>query len=911
MEPVGRDRELETVSWFLDGLESTRILLLAGEAGIGKTTLWRATVERARRCGYRILACTAAMAETQLSFTGLRDLLGEAFDDVAGELPSPQRQALAVTLLREEPAGGPPDPGSVGVAFVAALRGLAARDRLLLAADDVQWLDAPSAGAIAYALRRLDRERVAVLLSHRADAETSPPRVLDRLPRDVRTCTIGPLSVGALGRVLHDRLDVTFPRPTLHRLHDAAGGNPFYALELARALESRPLRADEPLPVPATLDALLRDRLAALPSATVEHLVLIAAAGNEAHGLIRAALGRDSWEHLQPALDAGILQSESTLPAFTHPLFAAVVYERAGIDARRRVHAALADAADDLETRARHLALARSGPDAEVAQALEVAAGQAGRRGAGEAVTELLDRAVAITPPDDRSARVRRLAAAAEALGASGEVERARALAREAVATAAPGHERAEALLALANVGYGDVRSCEAALAEAGDDYRSRARIQLVMAEARHANDAAGALRDARRAADDAAQAGDPTLESRTLCWVGRLEGLLNDGDPFVTLGRAAALQAGEADLRGGQMAEFHTAYVHLIRDELEHAREGFVHQLRRAEERGDLWQQVHVQGQLGRLEWRAGNWDEAAAYMQEAVETWSASGDDENRNTMLWAQALVPVHRGDLDVARDVFERATGPAPDATNRARDLWIQGHIALCEGEVAGALAKLEAAAALFERIGLREPGLRLFASDLIDARLAAERLADARTEAEMLLARGLELDRPRALAIGRRGIGLVTFAEGELDQALAALEQSLAEHERLPVPFERARTLLALGSVQRRARRRRAARETLQRGLAIFEDLGARLWAEKARAELARIGGRVAETELTTAEDRVARLVAEGKTNREVAAALVVSVHTVEAALTHVYRKLGVRSRTELTRRYTDRVATKD
>jgi DNA-binding CsgD family transcriptional regulator len=170
--------------------------------------------------------------------------------------------------------------------------------------------------------------------------------------------------------------------------------------------------------------------------------------------------------------------------------------------------------------------------------------------------------------------------------------------------------------------------------------------------------------------------------------------------------------------------------------------------------------------------------------------------------------------------------------------------------------------------------------------------------------ERLEGRGRAVDRPWALATAARCRGLIAAARRDLEAAIRESERALAEHSRLPVPFERARTLLALGQVQRRAKRKRAAREALEAARAVFEELGAPLWIERARGELARIGGRPASgSELTPSEARIAALVAEGRTNKEAAAELFVTVNTVETTLRHVYAKLGVRSRAELARRF--------
>jgi DNA-binding CsgD family transcriptional regulator len=217
--------------------------------------------------------------------------------------------------------------------------------------------------------------------------------------------------------------------------------------------------------------------------------------------------------------------------------------------------------------------------------------------------------------------------------------------------------------------------------------------------------------------------------------------------------------------------------------------------------------------------------------------------------------------------------------------------------------AEALAHLGALDELQQRMGMEEPGIAVYHGDEIEALVETGDLERAETRVSDLERRGRELGRARALAVSARGRGLVLSARGDSDGATAAFEEALAHHERLPVPFERARTLLAYGRVLRRAKRRGAARDALAEAQAVFDELGAKLWAERTRAESARIGGRTgAGSALTPAEQQVAVHVAEGKTNKEVAAALFITVHTVERHLSHVYAKLGIRSRTELAAR---------
>jgi DNA-binding CsgD family transcriptional regulator len=203
-------------------------------------------------------------------------------------------------------------------------------------------------------------------------------------------------------------------------------------------------------------------------------------------------------------------------------------------------------------------------------------------------------------------------------------------------------------------------------------------------------------------------------------------------------------------------------------------------------------------------------------------------------------------------------------------------------------------------------GANRAGATHWVGDLVEALVELERFQEAEALTTQLAERGTALERNWALAVAGRCRGLLAAATGDLDAALAALEEAAVRHESVPVPFDRARTLLALGVVRRRARRRKAAREALEQACHELERLGATPWLERARAELARLGGRPpSDGELTPSESKVAALVARGRTNREVAAELVLSEKTVESHLSHVYRKLGLRSRAELAHRYAD------
>ena len=396
---IGRDDELAAIEEQLEASDSALpILVFRGEAGIGKTALWQATIEQARKRGYRVLTSAPTEAERELSFAALRDLVGGSFDDVADELPAPQRRALAIVLLREEPSGDPPDQGVIAVALLAALRVLATRSPVLLAVDDVQWLDAASSASLAYAIRRLDGPTLVVLSHRTGGGEPEVVLGLDRLSPDrVRIFRVGALSVGAVSRLLHDRLGVTYPRPTLRRLHEVAGGNPFFALEAAASLGERP-PAPGTFPVPTTLRELVRARLVALPAPTRRALLVVSALARPTVEIVAAALGADPLPLLEPAFRERVVLADGDQLRFVHPLFGASVHELATSADRREVHRVLAELVADPEERARHLALGTVERDGDVADAVEAGAVAAFGRGAPGAAAELAAQAFRLTP---------------------------------------------------------------------------------------------------------------------------------------------------------------------------------------------------------------------------------------------------------------------------------------------------------------------------------------------------------------------------------------------------------------------------------------------------------------------------------------------------------------------------------
>jgi DNA-binding CsgD family transcriptional regulator len=921
---VGREEEFAAIADFLDSADGA--LLLEGDAGIGKTVLWRRALEQAARHGSRVLACSASQSEAQLTFSALRDLLDTPFSEVAAALPEPQRRALAVALVRADPEHERSPSGATAVAFVSALTELAAARPVVVAVDDVQWLDRASALLLEFAAPRLRDERVRLVLTARADADAAPPLGLDRaLGEQLRRLRVGPLSVGALRRILEERLGLNLPRPTLVRLVETAGGNPFFALELARALQRRGGQTGPgaPLPVPRTLHELVRERLVALPPTTREALLLVASLSDASVAAVEAALGEDVWTSLRPALDAQVLELAEEAVRFAHPLLRSAVEAEADPRQRPRIHRLLSAVVDDPEQRARHLALAAAGPDADVADAVAEAARRARARGAPAAAGELGEYAVRLTPAADRSSAQRRMLAAAAYHFEAGDAARARDLLERAAASAPSGRLRAEALARLgrANAFMADhraaIRAYRSAIdeQEAARDIRAEAERGVAVALMRMLTDLPAAARHARAATALAERAGDHDALPEYLGTVALIEGLRGDGQAFQLMRRAERL-AGPAPTTG-----FHASYfLHALRgadfmfgallaltDQLPEALARLERARRTALDLGDESSLPLILRYLAQVQWLIGSWEEAGRLAIEGEELAVQTGQPAQLAVCTGMRSLVHAHAGEVEQARDAAAAALRLADTTRAGFAELLARhalgalalslGDAAACERELGPLLARMRAA-------GLGEPAMLRFVADELEALLMLGRADEAAVVLAWLEKRADRLNRPSALASCARCHALVHAAWGAHADAIAAGEAALAHHDRAQIPFERARTLLVLGRLRRLAKRKREAREALEDAIATFARLGARLWLDQAHAELARISGRShSRLELTASERRVAALAAVGKTNREIATELYVTPKTVEFHLRNVYGKLGVRSRIELARSY--------
>jgi DNA-binding CsgD family transcriptional regulator len=896
---VGRDQELASVGAFVDGAGAgPAALVLEGEPGIGKSTLWLAGVERARERGSRILFSRLAETERGLAHAGLGDLFEGALNDVLPRLSAPRRRALEAALLLEDATTEAVDPRALALAVRDALQVLAEQGPLVVAIDDLQWLDAASTDALAFALRRLDESRALLLLARRR-ADGAQPSEIERALAEgsVRLLRLRPLSVGALHVLLRDRVHRAFARQTLLRIHERSGGNPFYALELARALGSE-VDLTQALPVPQTLEGLVRARLTGLPAATREALALAAAFGAPSASLLERA-GVDP-RALDPAVAANVIENENGALRFSHPLLSSVLYADLAGD-RQRVHRRIADTVDDPLVRARHLALATDGADREVAAVLDEAARTASGRGAAALAAELAEQALRLTPLGGGDERRRRALTAARAHQAAGEWTRARTIATDLLAETEIDTLRPQALLLLAELERDD-RSI-VLLEEALHEARSRPALQSAI----HCRlawlkrlDGLGHARAALELADDVdddALRGRARAVQAVLSW---FSGETDAPDDLPTRARDfATAVGGEHLVREATQAIVNTLAPSSKRDD---ARALFEHEYQQWRER-DEPRAAHASWGLAWVEFWAGRWELAAEHAARAHDISIQYGLEMPQDHL--PIAVIAVHRGQFELAREHSQRALDLAKEEFGRRlpQHCAVLGLVALSNADMSAADDWLDQADRYAASVGWNEPSIRWWTGDRVELLLELGRIDHAVRVLDVWEADAVRVAREWVLAHVMRCRGLVAAAGGEVDEALDFLARAVIEHETVGDPFGRGRALLALGIVRRRIRKKRPAREAIEAALEAFDTIGASGWAAKARTELGRFSGRTREEGLTAAERRVATLVAEGRTNREVAAALFLGERTVASHLNHIYAKLGIRSRTELALRF--------
>ncbi len=900
MELVGRRNELGGIDRALARACSGRrtLLGLRGSAGIGKSALAQVLRDRARERGARVVPVTVTEAETYIGWAGVATVVHGLRDFV----PSVSEHQREVLLAIGAAAAAPPiEPLAVAAALAELLRSAAARQPLVLLLDDVHWLDATSAGALSFAIRIVDEAALLVAVAYRPE-----PMAFD-LQRTVDQddlITVEPRELSVAGvRELIAAHQVELGRVDLVHLHQVTGGNPMHVVEAARALQhgaslhdalSSGSLADL---VDESLTRFAADRLpvlnaaALMPSPTIARLERVHPAAE-----VRSALAAAE------AADLIHVEGEDSI-VFRHPLVRAGLARRMGTLERRETHRRLAELADDSDVRAAHLAESAVAPDASAATELETAAASAGSRGMRIEAARLARRAFELTDPSDVTTQMQRRLFAADAALAGGDPRRALELLLPVVGELPPGDTLHDALLTvLVSVSVSEgIERCvpwaQRLLAAAPADHPRRSRAHTILAQTMLYCDVPGAVRTAIEAEATARRLGNPRAideaESTRLV----AEAML--GEPVdVEVIRSKALAAIE---RGRHVVPASFGELVVWTDQLDVAEPLYEQAVRLYEASGEVHSLLDSLTQLAGVRMRLGDLENARAIIERSLALAIAADYPTDAALRLGELAVVDALTANPYIpVLDAIDRRKARL-SATDHMQLNATMGYAELVGGRPERAADALRAAHERAEQIGFRGLGALPYHANLVEALMAIDARDEAATVVAWIADRAAHSGRPRGGAESARAEALLLAGSGDLAGAAAAAERSLEAHRSLTLPIERARVLLLAGAIARRAKRRGPARLMLDEAHRLFGEHGAIALQRRAAAEMNRLGGNRG-SELSATEARVAELVVGGRTNDEIAAVLFVSRRTVESNLTRIYRKLGVRSRTELAAR---------
>ena len=904
---LGRERERAMIDALLlearTGISGTLVIL--GEAGIGKSALIDETADAAS--DMLVLRSRGLESESELPFSALADLVHPLLDRLS-VIPFPQRDALSAALALEA-STGPVDRFAVNAGTLSLLATAAAEGGPLLAiVDDAQWIDTGSAEAIWFAARRLEQDATALLVAIREgegraiDTDGFPTLRLEGLDRAAARALLA--SAG------HLTADVQ------ERIMDLAQGNPLALLELQSQLSDTERSGDAPLsdPLPPSphLVEVFRRRMEASDPAT-RRALLVAAASSGDIGVVLTAMKTAGLPAtaLEAAEDQGLIEVSAGHLSFRHPLLRSTIYHAASAPDRRAAHQALAESfVEDEEERAWHLAAAAVVPNEAAAAALERAGESARRRGAPAVAAHTFALAAHLSPdPSDRSARVIAAATAGQLAGRPAAairlLDEAYEQERDPLRRTQIGHLRARVSMWLG-------RPLDAYTAMVAE---GRAQIpldpvmaSLTLSEACLPCFTAGryedALATAREAFAVAVPLGGPPALIATLALAGALELTGDEVEADGLFGHCRPLVEQASDL--ASIERVHTlARALMYRDDFVGAR-SLLHPLiaeaRRVSAVGLL---PFPLTSLAELDFRTGHWRLAYAEATEAVELAHETGQAMDIGLLTLALIEAGLDRADdcrthvVEGRRLMFATGNEGLIPWAGKAIGLLDLGH-----GMADEAAVELEAVAVFCSDRGLRAVGAAQWEGDLVEALILTGRTEEATRRLDAFRDRASGSAHPGAQAVASRCSAMIAAPKAWEDH----FREAIGFHDRSGVPFERARTLLAFGERMRREHRRREGEQPLREALAIFDMLGAVAWAHRTREELRAAGSRMVPApapgglrELTPQELQIGLLVADGATNHEVAAALFLSEKTVEMHLTNAYRKLAVRSRTELAR----------
>ncbi len=878
MSLLGRDDELAALQRVLDAARSgtAGLLVLTGPAGIGKTTLLDAAWHVAS--GFDRTRIAGLEAEAALAWAGVASLL----------LAWPDCDGPEAALLRDVVGGARRSSVAVGSALHAAIIGRSEAKPVLLVIDDAQWLDPPSAEALAFAAQRFAADRVAVLVAQRPDPASRFARAsgfaLDGLER-------------AQCRALV-RSRWSLPADVVERCIDLTGGNPLALLHVCASLtpdQRSGQRAVEAVgPLPERLREVFGAELDALPAATLRALAVIAA-GGDGDGLADAFGAADAASaDLLAAEAAGIVTLDGRA-RFTHPLWSSAVLEHVPGPVRRRVHDALADHTRDPDRAALHRAAGADRADEAVARELDALAQRSVARGVPALAARAFRDAAQLS--ETAAARHVREVAAAQAFWHASMPGVAIGLLDRTIRELGDERARAEAVLLRNQIGSFTVDARGAALALRAEADRVRGRLpDLEFALLAAATPAALLAADAGLGREVSARAlevaGDAARRAVAQALRGYAAVHLGDGsEPAAVRAMEEFAAAERVDVAEDQIELVQIGgYVLLVRERWDDAERALRAVIAASARRGQASVEAFSHALLAELEFRRGRWLDALT--GATIDIALTESRVESRATLGHAVAAhVLAHLGDA-------EQCAMRASFALRSAEQLGLWsvaafarsalGASALAQGDPAGAAAHLGGIWEIRRRGGVAEAGVVWYHGDFIEALIAEGRRSEAAEIVAEVAANAKATRGAWAGAVAARGAALL----GD-----ASASEAIAAAGALAAPFEVARTRLALAE-HKRCDARAAG---IDAALATFERLGARPWAARARSVLGAAGDSAPSLaqQLTDAELRVAMLVGRGATNAAASEQLVLSVRTVDAHLRSIFRKLGIRSRSEL------------
>jgi DNA-binding CsgD family transcriptional regulator len=898
----GRDDERARIGALLDAARSSRsgVLVVRGEPGIGKTALLEDARERAT--DMHVLVARGIESESELPFAGLHQLVRPALDRVE-HLPGPQAHALRAALGLAERAGE--DRFLTSVACLTLLADLADRRPVVCLVDDAQWLDAPSADALLFVARRLDAEGIVMLFGARDGDE----RHFDSgaLP----ALHLSGLDAEAAATVVARHADTELSPAVRELLVEQADGNALALVELPTALTAAQLAGEHALPdvLPLSRDVerLFLERVRRLSEPT-QRLLLVAAADDTGSvtTIVQAAeaLGADG-SALAAAEQSGLVAVRGSRLELRHPLVRSAVYQGSAWTERRAAHLALADAlgAEEADRRAWHRAAALES-DEDVLRQLDDAAKRASARGGHAAAARAYERAAALT--SDPPARGRRLVAAAVAASMAGRNDYAVALAEQAAPVIDDPLGRAEAarVRGLAELYRGTpakgLRIFLAGARELPDGETEKALEMLVHAaeSASLAGDPEG-MRDVSGAASKLS-VGDDERARFLFHFVSGL-GPFSEGDPAGAplLERAVVLGESAEDAQRVFWASAAAAFM----GDLERGSVLAVRAAALARRRGEVALVAQALGSCAAYLLVDNRLAQAAADAEEAVRLGREIGAENLTGLPLGVLAMVAAIRGREDLARELADEGAGlarPRGLALPAAFAVWALANIELARGRWAQALEHYDALSDV--RPGFGHPLAAILT--VPDRMETLVRLGRADEAIEALPAFEAWATHAGASAKSRLASCRALVANG--DEATEHFEDAVRRADATR-PFDLARIRLLYGEHLRRERRRVDAREHLRAAIEAFEGFDAVVWAGRARTEL-RASGETARkrdpstiSQLTPQEVQIARMVADGLSNKEVAAQLFLSPRTIDSHLRNIFAKLAITSRVQLAR----------